>query len=380
MNALAIETLAPVRPDGPEDDAWFTFVTAQQHPPFEQLLPWGEVERHKGWSPGLLRFRLENRFVGGAHVLTQGSRFRVGSIRSGPLLAPSMREPAALACLAGALKRWAREQKLHYLFVQPCLGYADLEFAFHEAGFSFHCEDLPPQGLGKASAILDLGPEIDAIFARFKRSTRNYVYQSAKRGVAVRPGKRDDIPRFFELIKALCGRRGARPNVSSAEYIQRLWDTFHPREAVRLDIASYQGADIAAMMSLCYGNTVYLWRIGWNGAAADARPTEALYWHVIQAEKERGRTRCDINQIDPAEVERLRSGGAATGKTVGGVTMFKLGFGPDVVVAPRNLDYFPNPILRMAVKCGVPGWARRTGRRLQRLRGRKARPAPTGEP
>lgn len=374
MSPIILESLPLTQLDQVGRDAWFAFVTAQSQPPFEQLLAWGEVEQYKGWAPELLRFRTNGRVCGGALALTQGSRFRVASIRSGPLLVSEFRDPTSLAALAEALKAWARQRRFAYLFVQPCLGYDDLSRTFSEKGFFPHCEDLPPQGLGKASAVLDLTPDIDTVFSRFKRSTRNYVYQSAKRGVEVREGRREDIPHFFELIKALCARRGARPNVASVAYIQRLWDTFHPTGGIRLDIATYQSADIAAMMSLRYGNTVYLWRIGWNGEGADARPTEALYWQVMRSEKAQGRTRCDINQIDPAEVERLRSGAAATGKSLSGVTNFKLGFGPDVVLAPRNLDYFPNPILRQAVQWGAPRWVRRMIRLLYRLRTGKAKP------
>ncbi len=378
MNALKLE-VRPVNALADSDRRrWLDMVSMQAFPSHEQLLHWGAVEEAKGWVPLLIQFHYDDCMVGGALVLTKRRRVRVASIRSGPIFSSEALRHRHIAMDATrALIDWARQSRFAYLFVQPCLGYGELEAVLSEAGLTAHSHDLPPQGLGTASALLDLSPSEEEIFARFRRSTRNYLYQSAKRGITVREGNRTDLPRFFALIESLCRRRGVTANVPGIDYLARVWDHFHAENGVRLDVATYQGEDIAAMMSLRYAKTVYLWRIGWTGTASEARPTEALYWHAIRAEKAKGALRCDMNWIDIDEVERIRSGDPALAKTSRGITSFKLGFSPEIVRAPQTFDYFPNPAIRLAVKWGAPGWAKCAKRFMRRLRTGMVKQAPS---
>ena len=88
----------------------------------------------------------------------------------------------------------------------------------------------------------------------FHQKTRYNIRLSARKGVTVRVGTKEDLPEFYKTMK----ETGSRDNfiIRSIEYYEKIYDCLGP-EHVRIMLAEYEGEVIAATMPILYGNKVW---------------------------------------------------------------------------------------------------------------------------
>ena len=86
------------------------------------------------------------------------------------------------------------------------------------------------------------------------QKTRYNIRLSARKGVTVRVGTKEDLPEFYKTMK----ETGSRDNfiIRSIEYYEKIYDCLGP-EHVRIMLAEYEGEVIAATMPILYGNKVW---------------------------------------------------------------------------------------------------------------------------
>ncbi len=181
------------------------------------------------------------------------------------------------------------------------------------------------------TVVISLDPEEGDILGAMKSKTRYNVRLSAKRGVTIREGGREDLDDWYNLY-AETGRRD-RIALHSRAYFNNLFDlaaTFGNKAPVlRLIFAEVQGETVAAIIVCRYGSgSTYMY-----GASSDrhrnSMPAYALQWHAMKTEKQAGSTSYDLFGIPPADDPK---------HPMHGLYRFKTGFGGYILRRPGCWD------------------------------------------
>lgn len=328
-----------------QDTEWDEFVLGQSEPYLEQLSGWAEVKhKHGGW--GVTRFAIKRlgKMVGGAQILELkvARHFKVGYLCRGPLAG----DDQTLREVLQALKFVARQNGYLYLALSLPYSCNGMVAGLEAEGFFRRPPQMPPAVWVRATLVLDLTKESEALFAEMRATTRNLVRRSARAGVVVRDGTESDLPRFCELVEALCQRRGVSSNMPPESGLRMLWRLFHAGESMKLFIAEHEGRMLCGLIVFGFGKWARAWRIGWSGKDEKLFPTQATYWAAIQWCKARGFQHFDVLGVDERDAREILLGRASDAPFHCSITKFKSGLGGRYMMLPGEWCYFPNPILR----------------------------------
>lgn len=335
-------------------DEWDQFVADSIQGHYEQTSRWGMVRQAYGWQPTVIEVREKGTLVGGVMILVLKHRLAgsIGYVARGPLAKDG--DPIYPAAVAEALHTFANTARLNYLVILPPF-HTGTRWAetFREKGFFVKPRDLPPAGVGLVTAtlVIDLEQSLESILAGMKRDTRYNIRKACREGFALRKGSYDDIPLFWELMVALCRRRGVSPVPKRRDFFETIWRCFADKDAVQLFICEYSGRPVAALFGISFGNAFRVWKVGWNGEHKNKQPNHFLWWEAIKWAKAKGLKVFDFVWIIQEHAEALLEGREVCGKYAG-VTAFKLGFGGKLLLAPEPLYTSFNPTLRKALNVG----------------------------
>lgn len=316
----------------------------------EQTTCWADIQRPNGWRAVRIAVRREGSLVGGAQLLIQRKK-RFGSIvylRWGPCFADD--DPEVRNVWIARLQSWAKDTRATYVVVNPCCSSDDIFVnLLTKQGYRLKREKLPPWSLTKATLIIDLSEPLDVILYDMRRELRREIRIGTKSGLEFREGNKEDLAAFFDLMKRIAERRGVSPIPSSLLFLQRLWKAFHPHGWVRLFLAKKpNGVLISTGLVFTFGSTVRFWKYGWTGEDPKMRPNQFLYWNLIKWSQENGFKYFDIIQVEPSIAECLRKKRPLTAQQKAhplfGPTLFKLGFGGQVLHYPGAYYRFYNPL------------------------------------
>lgn len=250
---------------------------------------------------------------------------------------PLASDPSALAVLAAGLERKRQAAGVKRVEIRGALPGAD----------------------ARAQAVthaLELEPDADAVFARFKqKSVRHAIRQSERKGVTVRMGRtRDDLLGTFYSLHVATRRRLGTP-VQPRRYFELLWERIIAPGHGFVLVAEANGAPIAAAVFLAAnGEIVYKY----SASDADAwslRPNNALLWHAIRWGCENGFRRFEFGRSE-LENEGLRSFKRSWGteelplvvSTLGEAGQASPGVGPVGALAASVIRHSPNVACRAA--------------------------------
>jgi lipid II:glycine glycyltransferase (peptidoglycan interpeptide bridge formation enzyme) len=308
----------------------------QGHP--EQSSGWAAAERVYGWDVSWVVMRNEGAIVAGAQVLHRPLHHlgRIAYVRCGPVFDE---ESAALRVeLFDHLNRWARRRRVRYLVVNPGKADAACETALYRAGFVPKPAALNPRILSTATLFIDLDAPLEEIMAKVRRDKRRQIRGFATSGLTLREGTADDLEMFYELLKMTTARLHCSPNPSRFDYLQNLWAALRPLGHVRMFVVELDGTPVSAAINLPFADTVRCWRYGWNGMHSDLAPNVFLHWKAIEWAKSEGYRYVDIVQVDGDLADRIKRKDPLTpadrANRLFGPTMFKTGFGGEVVRLP----------------------------------------------
>lgn len=331
-------------------DEWDGFVRDSLQGHYEQTSLWGMVKQVYGWQPSVILVREKGDLVGGVMVLVHKHRLAgsIGYVTRGPLTKGD--DPLYLSPVVDALCTFAKAAAINYLVVVPPF-YVNQQWVhpFRERGFFVKPRELPPTGLITASVVIDLSQSLESILGEMKKTTRYEVRKSARSAFTIRIGDHDDIPIFWDLLVALCERRGTSPLPERKDFFENVWRHFADREAVRLFICEYDETPVSALFGLAFGSTFRAWKVGWNGQLKNKHPNHFIWWEAIKWAKAKGFQEFDFGQIIPEHAEAVIEGREVLGGYAG-VTSFKLGFGGRLIFSPEPLYSSFNPILRIPLK------------------------------
>jgi peptidoglycan pentaglycine glycine transferase (the first glycine) len=286
-----------------------------------QSYEWGEVKRRTGWQP--LRFLLMDgkKPVAGISILKR--RIPIPGLNKCIFYAP--RGPVAdftdkktLETLVSNIKTLAQRHGAIMLKIDPDIKAPDseadallksLDFVPREGGTNF--EGVQPKFVFR----LSLDKTLDEIFASFKPKTRYNIRLSARKGVTVKEGQRDDLKPFYEILQETSIRD--RFLIRGYDYFETLWDELVGKGLAKLFMAEYEGRYIAGTLAFIFGDKA--WYI--YGASANEHrnvmPNYALQWEMIRWAKGQGCTMYDFRGV---------SGDISPDNPLYGLYRFKKGF------------------------------------------------------
>jgi lipid II:glycine glycyltransferase (peptidoglycan interpeptide bridge formation enzyme) len=334
----AQRSIRAVSSDALEDPTWDRFLSASGCGQYQQTSVWARVKATEGWNCARTVLWDEDRCLGGFQLLHRRTRFgSLGYVTKGPVLAAEEGD-AAKACIS-ALQEAMERLRLRALVAQPPDA-SGLEPLLLDAGF----DHAPLLRVADANLLIDLDEHLEQ---RLPAATRKRVRQAARRGVTVREGRSEELHAFYALMAKTCERRGVAPNPSES-VLHEIWRLFSAEADVRVSFAEVDGQPVAGLLSLGYGDRLTIWKKGWNGAAADARPNHGLYHETLLWARDAGYRVCDFGGLERGIAATLLRGEPLSPEQRAGRDFFNLTFGGRPVLLPRPLILFPSRLYRLA--------------------------------
>jgi lipid II:glycine glycyltransferase (peptidoglycan interpeptide bridge formation enzyme) len=319
---------------------WDTFLEASPLGQFQQSSKWGRVKSLEGWKPLHVPLHTRGSLSGGYLLLWKVTRFgRIGYISKGPVLHEE--NPEAVRVVLQQAYETAKELRLRALIVQP----PDLSSASMEDLQSCGFSDFEVPGVITATLVLDVSGGVEVIDRHLSKAMRNEARRAFKRGVTIQEGRRDDLPKFFQLMSETCVRQKTLPNPSRVELLQALWDEFQPQVWLRL--ASVSEEIIAGLLMIGFGDRLILWKKGWNYKRSDAHPNSLLHVDTLHWANAKGYKHCDFVGIDRSIAETILEGRALTEAQIRSRHMFNLRLGATPLLLPPAQILVVSPVIRL---------------------------------
>jgi len=289
-----------------------------------QSYEWGETKRQVGWTARRLLFLDEESGepqAAACLLRRQLSRLplAVAYVPKGPAL--DYDDLPLAERVLSRLEREAREARVIFVKIDPDVR-ADTEqgAAFTELLRRRGWRPSREQIQFRNTLLSDLTLDEDALLAAMKSKTRYNIRLAARRGVKVRPGTLDDLPRFYEMY-AETGRRGSFI-VRPFDYYRRVWETFLRAGMAHLLLAEVEGEVVAGLILFRFGRTAWYMYGASTNRHRQLMPNHLLQWEAMRWAKAQGCTTYDwwgapdvLEESDP----------------MWGVYRFKAGFGGEFV-------------------------------------------------
>ncbi len=128
----------------------------------------------------------------------------------------------------------------------------------------------------------------EEIFASFHSKTRYNIRLAGKKGVTLREGTREDLPKFQEILEITGNRDGFY--IRKKEYFEKIYDSFES-DNIKLVFAEYEGKPIACVLNIFYGKKEWYLYGGSLNEHRNLMPTYLLQWEMIKQAIKRG---CDF--------------------------------------------------------------------------------------
>lgn len=327
------------------DLEWDDFVAKIPGGEFEQTSMWAQAKSIYGWSPVRCFIRRQGNITAGFQILRKKihNLVCIGYISRGPLATdPESRDLQSI--LLQAISDVVNKFGILVLFIHLPVSSNNFLSRMYQYGF----RESSLVSVCKATLRIDLSQRIDEIFSSIKKKVRTQIRQGYKRGTYVRPGNRNDISTFFNLMLMTCARQGVEPNPPDEKYLEKLWDAFSSWDSIKLFIAENDGKPLSACWNIAFGDTVRYWKVGWSGENSELRPNQIMVWESIKWAKENGFSYFDFFGISEEAAESMRAPKNRAFENIDGKSSYKLNFGGQAVFYPPGFLYITNPIVRHA--------------------------------
>ncbi|MFI5284689.1 MAG: lipid II:glycine glycyltransferase FemX [Candidatus Dormibacteria bacterium] len=283
-----------MRPASPKElGRWDEFVVA--NPDGGQILQtraWGEFKRKHRWAPRYLLSEnqppmavLELRHpVPGLGVL--------GYIPKGPGVSDLGQLPAVvegLRATAGSAFAIKVEPEIEQSTeATAALGAMGLEKSRHDVQIS------------RATIIVDIRPDEDALLASFKPKCRYNIRLAQRRGVTVVPVPLEDesIATMYSLMASTRDRAGF--TLRSKEYFSQYWHLHAAAGQGQLFFASLNGEVLAGVFATYLGRKAWYKDGGSTKEHAAVMAPHLLQWEVMRWLRSRGVEAYDLVAVPPA--------------------------------------------------------------------------------
>ena len=335
------------------DARWDQFVASCRGGHHEQTSLWVQFKfNYYGWEPIRIIVSRNGVIYGGVQILKRRLKWfgNIGYVTRGPLSISE--DPELLNVIVAALDNAAKHARLKYLAVIP--SYTGHHFVplLEKLNFMPKPDFLPPSAVMRATLVLDLAEDIDKLMERMRRNLQRDLRRALSSGLVFREGAENDIETFRRLMWALCERRGCAPSPPQKDFFHNLWKMLHAHGHLKLFLVEFDKTPVSAVITFPFGDTVRLWKIGWNGEHEKLRPNALLYWEVIKWSKQNGYRYFDFVWIDLESANKLHRGEAIQPDNTNGMSFFKIGFGGQVILLPEQYLKFYNRLVQLLFRFG----------------------------
>jgi lipid II:glycine glycyltransferase (peptidoglycan interpeptide bridge formation enzyme) len=300
-----------------------------------QTWEWGAFKARYGWTPARLLFEEGGFCCAAASVLQRHwprLPLSVMYVPKGPAL--NFDDVTVLDRVLAELETMARRRRAIFIKIDPDVnadapqGEAVLA-ALRQRGWRASAEQIQFRN----TMTLDLASSEDTLLAGMKSKTRYNVRLAGRKGVRVRLGDLDDLPRLYEMYAETAARDDfiIRP----LDYYRHAWGDFISAGLAQPFVAEFEGEILAALILFRFG------RVAWYmyGASSDryrnTMPNHLLQWEAMRWAKRQGCTLYDLwgapDELDESD-------------PMWGVYRFKAGFGGRFV---RHIGAYDYPVSRM---------------------------------
>lgn len=326
------------------DPVWDRFVEKAEGGSHVQTSEWAQAKAILGWKAVRVTIWQNSDIVAGAQILMRRIPIIgiVGHIHRGPLGISGSGELTSL--LLGEIEKTAKQYKVSTLFVQPPYGAENLASQLPKKGFR-KCHIA----LAYTSTVLvDISEDEEILWKRLRRTLRQDIKRGERGGIHIREGKEQDLPCFYNLLKATCSKHGIHPEPE--EFFEKLWQISYPSGHVRIFLAEMKGEILSALLVIPFGDTLTLKRIGWNGRQKKLSPSKTLYWEVFKWAKSNRYRYCDFDGLTSAVANRVCEDGNLTEEIKQTPDFLKLSYGGRVVNIPGVYENTYDPVRRWILR------------------------------
>jgi peptidoglycan pentaglycine glycine transferase (the first glycine) len=344
--------------------AWNALIASLPMPHLLQTWEWSQVKARYGWQPMPFTWNDPDAVNGNpplaaAMILKRSipaggfaKRLCVLYIPKGPNL--DWNNSALRQRVLGDLQRFAKQQGAIFIKLDPDVtlglgvpgGSEAVEFNTGQAvrsdlmraGWKFSQDQIQFRN----TVLIDLSPSTDELLAHMKQKTRYNLRLAQKKGVSVRVGTPDDLPKLFHMYAETSVRDGFL--IREEGYYQTVWRTFgnttpeFPTNAIPFHeplIAEVAGQAVGAVSMFYFaGQAIYLFGMS-RDEHREKMPNYLLQWEAMQRAKALGNK---IYNLWGAPDEFDQSDG------LWGVFRFKEGLGGFVSRTLGAWDFTPNPL------------------------------------
>ena len=285
---------------GPEDKEKFNSFIAQ-HPKGHvlQTWEWGEIKSRTGWKPWRLLVEQDGVLVAAVSILERKLPF-IGSpifyASRGPVV--DWQDQALFDAVLTEIKKLAKKRGAIFLKIDPDIsataqGLANylqaVGFRSAETGKGF--EGVQPKYVFR----LDISPDEETLLAQMQQKTRYNIRLAQKKGVLIRRGTRDDLPKFYQVLKETTERD--RFLVRAYSYFEDLYDILVPAGLGELFIAEYEGQIVAGTLAFVIGNKAWYIYGASSNSQRNVMPNYLIQWEMIRWAKSLGCTLYDFRGV-----------------------------------------------------------------------------------
>lgn len=327
------------------DTCWDSFLRDIPLGQFQQSTIWALAKKMEGWNSLRVVFTLKDAIVGGFQILERSSWWgKIGYVSKGPVILPD--RPTLSLYVTEILQKIVRKEKLWALIAQPPDRCTQISSKLAASNF-LHNVLI---GVIEATWVVDLRDGFAAVEKRMKSVTRRQAKQAVERGITIREGGKDDIGTFFELMLATCRRQGVAPTPADVRFLIRLWDAGQTTGLVRITFAEWEGKPVAGQFEICFGDTVTLWKKGWDSSESKRFPNDILTHQSFKWASLKGYKFYDYVAFEKKMAVTMLRGDKLTEEQKNSRYVFftRMGGGPRFL--PEARIYIPNSFLRFAYR------------------------------
>lgn len=324
-------------------EQWNGFLTSQRYRHLQQSYEWGELNRYLG-RPIYRLGVLEHGRMTGAMLLSVRHVPLPRQIPGLPLKwlyclrGPTVEQPdsPALAALIEAAHKIAQREHAVILRLEPNTADDDPNMdawltAYRVLGFQTNPYAMHP----RRSWVLDLRPDLEHLFANFRKAWRQNIRIAERMGVMVREAKSDaDFDAYYQLLQITSERDHFF--LHPKEYHREILRQFSCSSNVALFLAELEGEPIATKMVIRFGDWCWDMFAGTSNTRPHLPKAHILQYHSFQWARSHGCTYFDFRSIP----EVLQPG-----EEMWGVYHYKKGFGGFSRLHIPTQDYIYHPLV-----------------------------------
>jgi lipid II:glycine glycyltransferase (peptidoglycan interpeptide bridge formation enzyme) len=263
-------------------EAWNELVFSMGDSDLVQSYEWGEFRRWAGFKPYRVAVRNGDQIGALSNILV--ARVPLGVLMYAPH-GPVLVDSAAIGSLMNSIRDLALETgAILFRACAPNSAYPLLR----EVGFRAVPDKRIDWDTGRrVDVVLDLTGSLEDLRLRLRKKTRQYLERSIKRGVEYTSSL--DPERLYSLLHKNAVRVGF--SIPPLGYYQALCEAYAHSRRIEIWFATYQGEDVAGLLTITEGRIAHLLSLGLDLEHYDnLKPGYGIYWHAITAAHERGCT------------------------------------------------------------------------------------------